>query len=118
MKNYPIIDEDREHCVRYPVQVTEKDFKKNHSLKSYVDIGDWVVVDVVEDGYRHLLAPIPFKKKEDAQRAADCHNRFHGWSDEDVAKIINWSMSLGEYSATDLKEIQDWENTKYSLRNK
>lgn len=90
-KPYPQIDEHRKHYVRTPLQIT----KPTKSLADItLKIGSWVGVDVLKNGYQHLLSPFEFKTESECQLACDKHNKYHGWSKEEVNDIISESMGL------------------------
>lgn len=78
IKNYP--RKDYQECpryVRYPV----------------FDEGKWKAADVMEGGYMIPLRTIGFDTQKECQKACDIENKFWGYTPEDVARIISWSMS-------------------------
>lgn len=89
--NYPLIDEHRKHYVRYPIQVMRgvKDL-----IGTNLPVGKFVAVDVLQKGYQHLLCPVIFDTEEECQKACDIHNKYHGWSKDDVNEIVGISMDL------------------------
>lgn len=88
-KQYPIIDEDRKHYVRTPVQITDSVLGK---FPIILTPGKWMAVDVVENGFSYLIAPAQFDTEQECQTCCDIHNRHHGWTEDEAAQIIRASI--------------------------
>lgn len=78
-KNYPKKGVgDRFHYVKYPV----------------MERGCWYAANVLlPDGYFIPVNATPHRTEQECRTACDLHNRFHWWTEDDVNKIVNESMS-------------------------
>lgn len=93
-KYYPLRDGHRRHFVRHPILITEEIAQKKPCAIP-LKPGKWMAVDVLlPNGYNYLIGPGMFETEEACQKACDCHNRYHGWTEEVVKEIISKSMGL------------------------
>ena len=97
-KPYPLVEGHRLYYVRYPVQVTKEIIRKYKKLKiDYMQVGKWICVDVLATGgYELVLGANPRDTEAECQAGCDMHNRFHGWTPEEVTEIVGTSMGLIE----------------------
>jgi hypothetical protein len=94
---YPKIDGHRKIYVRVPVQVTAKHLltQRYHNIPAVPLIkGKWMAVNVMPKGYSCLISPMLFEDEADCQKACDSSNRLHGFTPEDVVRIVSKSMGL------------------------
>ena len=80
-ENYPLEERGQFYYVKHPVK------NKN---------GKWIGVNVIEGGYQDSPLYCEIDSEENCQKACDVHNRYHGFSEEYVKAIVNWSM-FGKY---------------------
>lgn len=89
-KEYPLRDDHRLHYARIAKPVEPRDV--NQTVVPLV-VGEWVAVDVhLTGGYTISPAIISQKNEAACKQACDIHNKYHGWSTEDVNAIIHISM--------------------------
>lgn len=88
--------------VRYPVEVTKVvlDSAKEQELPcgEYLELGKWIGVDVMEDGYSVPSLASGIDTQELCQQGCDTHNKYNGYSKDEANEIIGKSMekSLSE----------------------
>ncbi len=88
----------REHNVKYTIAVTESVVQsaKENTISAYFilfdSIGSFINVDVVQGGYVIPIAPIVHETRNEAVRAAAVHNKFVGYSEDEVNDIVSRSM--------------------------
>lgn len=77
-------------------------FEKNLLCASYLVRGKWICVDVVEEGYIIPHTASVIETQEYAQKAANAHNRYAGFTVNQANKFISKSMktSLQNQSKT------------------
>ena len=96
--NYPKMDGHRKIHVRYPVKLTVADLTK---FPIALKAGKWVSVNVLPDGFQHLVAPAAYDTFDECQQACRISNQFQGWTVDEANAIVSASM---ENSVT--KEIK------------
>lgn len=89
---YPKIDGTRKIYVRTPVKVT-REMQAQRPWPYNIALGSWIAVDVLTTGgYQHLITPAPCKTEAICQHACDVTNKFHGFSKNQVKKILQASF--------------------------
>ncbi|MCE7039168.1 hypothetical protein [Dyadobacter sp. CY312] len=97
IRNYPRLDGGQYRYVKYPIQITESILLSAKEQKLPVGkkmkIGQWMAVDVLEEGYRINPFAITTDSEDYCQKGCDIHNKYHGWTLKQVIKIIDISMN-------------------------
>lgn len=101
IKQYPIIDGNRTHYVRLPIQVKERHLQ-DYPIK--LEVGKWIAVNVALKGYIPLIAPMAFDTEEECQLACDIHNSYHKFTEDQIREVITESMQQMNYITKFLSE--------------
>lgn len=95
-KPYPVKDGHRTHYIRKAVQVTESMAETADTVVELIP-GKWITVDVsLDGGYFIPVAPGQMDDEDYAERAAANHNKWLGFTEEEVDTIVGMSMAAAK----------------------
>lgn len=94
LNNYPI----NGYFIKYPLQITREMRRSAKSAglpcASAMEIGKYMTVDVLRNGFQIPPTAVVFETHAEALRAAEVHNKFGGYTLEEVDEMIAISMDL------------------------